>query len=64
MFNKLKLLKVSELNVLLTCCLVSKSIHGLLPSQFKDMLVLNNEMYSYNIRNRDKIFTLLHSVLM
>ena len=51
-FNKLKLLKLRKFNVLQTC-FVFKSIHGLLPSQFKDMFLLNNEMYSYDTRNKD-----------
>ena len=49
-------------NVLQTCCFVFKSNHGLLPSQFKDMFVLNNEMYSYNTRNKDNIHITSHRI--
>ena len=56
-FNKLKRLKYLQ-----TCCFVSKSIHGLLPSQFKYMFVLNNEMYSYNTRNKDNIHITSHRI--
>ena len=61
-FNKLKLLKVSEINVLQTRCFVFKSIHGLLPFQFKDIFVLNNEMFSYNTRNKDNIYITSHRI--
>ena len=54
-FNRLKLLKLSEINVLQNCCFVSNLFMVYFLQQFKDMFVLNNEMYSCNTRNKNNI---------
>ena len=61
-FEQLKILKLKKINTLQTCYLVYKSLHNLLPSQFRNFFTTNNEIHHYNTRTACKIHQIQHSL--
>ena len=54
-FEQLKILKLKQINIFQTCSFDYKSLHNLLPSQFRNFFTINNEIHHYNTRSACKI---------
>ena len=59
-FEQLKILKLKQINIFQTWCFVHKSLHNLLPSQFRHFFTINNEIHLYNTITACKIHPIQH----
>ena len=53
-FKNLRILKISDINLLQTSLFMYKLYHNLLPSQFTVYFSLNSNIHSYNTRAHEK----------
>ena len=61
-FEQHKILKLKEINIFQRCCFVYKSLHNLLPCQFRNFFTINNEIHHNNTRIASKIHQIQHSL--
>ena len=62
LFSNLRLLKLHDINMRQTSCLIYKSRHGLLPPQFCNLFVLNSEVHHHDTRNKNLIHQVAHRI--